>query len=642
MRSWRAISSSSEVRGRIGAYPTSWCEVEYACYAHGWRIAADKSVPVMAVQPHYSSSRSIMNTPSVTKQPQPATDSIDAPDQDRAPDGAGPHRFGFASVSPAVLYALISFYLYHGLWSNPTRSYLTLSANDQTLFEWLFTKAAHDLVHLTNPLSTGLLNAPEGVNLMANTAMLGLALPLAPLTLLAGAGVTWTLLMTGGLAATAFSWYWLAAKYVTTSRTGALLAGGFCAFAPAMVSHATAHPNLTVQFMIPVIIDRLLRLRHSQSLPRDGAVLGLFITYQVFIGEELLFIAAIGIALFALGYAAVHGAQASRFAGPLTRGTAVAGGVALTLLAYPLAHQFFGSQSYRLKHDAANEPGAFLAFPGQSLAGDAEAALALAGNSVTEQNSFLGWPLLVIVCGIVIWLLDRPMVKVFAGMTIAAAVLSLGARGPWSLVDYLPLFRSIVEGRLALICVVGIAMLLALAVERLAAHPNQRVCDAGALALACALMPIAPTPYPTHERDAPPAFITSGLWKSYVHPGRTLVPVPVPDNVRAGTMQWQMRANMGFAIPGGYFVGPIDKDGNGWYGPILRPTAKLLLTVSDTGRIPDIGPEQRRQARKDLAYWRADAVVLPPQPHKQELQTTVDRLLDERGTERAGVHVWRV
>ncbi len=40
--------------------------------------------------------------------------------------------------------------------------------------------------HGENPLFTPQLNAPDGVNLMANTGLLGLTVPLVPVTLLFG------------------------------------------------------------------------------------------------------------------------------------------------------------------------------------------------------------------------------------------------------------------------------------------------------------------------------------------------------------------------------------------------------------------------------------------------------------------------
>ncbi|MEY9993092.1 uncharacterized membrane protein YjjB (DUF3815 family) [Streptomyces sp. V4I8] len=66
--------------------------------------------------------------------------------------------------------------------------------------------------------------------------------------------------MTLGLAATAAAWYQLIVKHVVRGRIAAFLGASLAAFAPPMVSHAHAHPNFVVLFMIPLIIDRALRL----------------------------------------------------------------------------------------------------------------------------------------------------------------------------------------------------------------------------------------------------------------------------------------------------------------------------------------------------------------------------------------------
>lgn len=66
--------------------------------------------------------------------------------------------------------------------------------------------------------------------------------------------------MTLGIAATAGAWYWLIVKRVVRRRSAAFVGASLAAFAPPMVSHAGAHPNFVILFMIPLIIDRALRL----------------------------------------------------------------------------------------------------------------------------------------------------------------------------------------------------------------------------------------------------------------------------------------------------------------------------------------------------------------------------------------------
>ncbi len=56
--------------------------------------------------------------------------------------------------------------------------------------------------------------------------------------------------------ATATAWYFVLSQVLIGARGPAWLGAGFCAFAPAMVSHANAHPNIVSQFVVPLIVWR--------------------------------------------------------------------------------------------------------------------------------------------------------------------------------------------------------------------------------------------------------------------------------------------------------------------------------------------------------------------------------------------------
>jgi dolichyl-phosphate beta-glucosyltransferase len=548
-------------------------------------------------------------------------------------------------------YALLSLFLYHRLWADADGRVLVDGNQDQTQWEWFFAVTAHHVRELDNPFFTTLQNTPLGVNLMANTAMPGLSVPLAPVTALLGPSVTWALVLTGGLTATATAWYWLLTRHLVRSRTAAALGGALCAFAPPMVSHANAHPNFVVLFMLPVILDRLLRLCRGGTT-RDGVLLGLCVTYQVFLGEESLLLAAVGMLLCAAGLAAGRPAAARAALRPLTRGVAVGALVSAVLLAYPLAWQFFGEQSYTSVHHGptGNAPEALVAFAGRSLAGDAATADALSLNR-TEQNAFFGWPLLSLAVLVTCWLWRDARVRALAWTAAAALVLSLGRTvpvpgtdrelpGPWRLLDGLPLFESVIESRMGLVAAPALGILLALACDRIAAERDRALRLAGWAAVAAALLPIAPTPLATAERPGVPAFITDGDWRHYVPAGRSLVPVPLPAPERAEALRWQTAAGLGFPLPGGYFMGPYGPDRVGIYGPVARPTSTLLREVARTGLVPEIGPAQRAAAAEDLEHWRAGAVVLTPQPADDALRVTLRRLLGQREEWIGGVWVW--
>lgn len=560
-----------------------------------------------------------------------------------------------ADLAVTGLFLLASVLLYKDLWADLGHAYLRDAGQDQNQWEWFFAVTADNVVHLRNPLFTTLQNNPDGVNLMANTAMLGLSVPFTPVTLLLGPTVTWALVLTLGLAATAASWYWLIARRLVRNRAAAALGGAFAAFAPPMISHGNAHPNFLVLFMIPLIVDRALRLCEGRNVTRDGVVLGLFATYQIFLGEEPLLLAAVGMLLFALAYALARRDVARTAWRPLLRGIGTALMVCLPLVAFPLGWQFFGPQSYTsVLHgdNAGNSPLAFLQFSGRALLGTDAGADPLAMNR-TEQNAFFGWTVIALACAVVIALWRSGAVRALAATGVAAALLSLGPKfripytdivltGPWRALAHQPLFESVIESRVAMICAPVIGMLLALAADRLAAVPRRTTRAAGLLVLAAALVPVLPTPYPVRERTPVPDFIAQGLYRDYLAEGESLVTVPLPDPGSAEALYWQSSTGLGFRVAGGYFNGPWGPDRIGIYGATPRHTSNLLGEVRGSGHVPELGPGWQAQARADLAAWRAGVVVLAPQYNDGPLHETVTKLLGTPGENVAGVWVWDV
>ncbi|GAQ56563.1 dolichyl-phosphate beta-glucosyltransferase [Streptomyces acidiscabies] len=562
------------------------------------------------------------------------------------------HRSG---VLAALLFLAFSVILYSGRFFGPDGRYLTDSLQDQNQWEWFFAVTADNVAHLRNPLFTDLQGYPDGVNLMANTVMLGLSVPLTPVTLLLGPAVALSLCMTLGLAATAVAWYRLLVRRVVDHRPAAFLGAALAAFAPPMISHANAHPNFVVLFMIPPIVERALRLCEGTRPTRDAIVLGLMAAYQCFLGEEALLLAALGMTVFAVGYAVVRPDVARRAAPGLLRGLAVAASVCLPVVCYPLLWQFHGPQSYTgIDHgtNAGNSPLALLSFAERSLlAGDAARADALSLNP-TEQNAFYGFPLVLLALAVTVLMWrSTPVVRVLGVTASVAALLSLGPRigvpltdvvlpGPWALLGRLPLLDSVIEGRVAMVCAPVLGMLVAIGVERLARRPR-RERYAGLAAVCVALLPLVPAPLKSEPRAAVPAFFADGAWKAYVGGGETLVPVPLADPLDAEALHWQVVAGLGFRMPGGYFNGPYgDGDRTGVYGVPLNFTSALFADVHATGVVPVVDAAARRQARADLAGWRAGALVVPPGRYAEQLRETVEKLVGRPGEQVGGVWVW--
>ncbi|MBQ1028044.1 hypothetical protein [Micromonospora sp. C95] len=565
-------------------------------------------------------------------------------------------------------YLALASWLTSRQWGRPDR--LFHQAGDQILFEWMLAHAARAVTGLENPLWSEALNAPGGVNLMANTSVLGLGVPLAPVTLLFGSQVAFGVAVVGCLAGTATAWYVLLRRRLVESRLAAALGGLVCGFAPGMVAQAGSHLHMAAQFLVPVMLALVfVPAPAGATAPpqvwRPGVLLGLVVTYQAFLGEEVLLLVALAAGVFVVGYALADRAAARRLA-PVTAGRIAVGAVvAAALLAYPLSFQFFGPGHYRgmpfyaygFQLDAAS----FTATARQTVFGDHRLPALLAPNA-TEENSFFGPGLLVLALVVAVWLWRRPLVRALAGCGVVFALLSLGPQvrldgaltqlpGPYRLIAELPLLDHVVPARFALVCVPVLGILLALSVDRVCRQPVATALRPDAVpvrllwagAVAAALLPLTPTPIRTVPVWQVPAFVAEDTWRAYVPAGRTVVAVPPVTNAgQSPAMLWSARTGLAFTAPGGFFIGPRSPDDPAarWGAPD-RPTSLLLRRVADTGEVPPISDTDRRQAVADLRHWRAAVVVQAGLHHGDPVRRTVEALLGP-AREIDGALVWDV
>jgi hypothetical protein len=554
-----------------------------------------------------------------------------------------------------LLYLGLAFVVTAGLWLSGGSAATADNTRDHAQFLFFFEHAAHAVVDLHNPFFTPLLAAPYGVNLMANTAFLGLAVPLIPVTLTLGPGVSYALALTIGLAGTATAWYYVLRRHVTGNRVVAAVIGAFCGFFPGIVGHGNGHPNISAQFMLPLIVSAVIRLRSTPHPVRTGVVLGLMAAYQVFLNEELLLFTVAACVVMVLTYAASRPAEARAAARHFLLGLAVAVGVAGVLTAYPLWFQFFGPQHYRGPFGWAQFYGAdlaiYAAYGTNSIAGRLGAASPL-NDDPGETNAFIGLPLVLfaVVIAAVLWRVLA--VRIAAVVAAVFALLSLGdtiivngretgVAGPWRVLSYLPLLDSVITIRLALVVVPAIGVIVAAGLDRLLSD-LRGVPRALVWGLAAAvLLPLVPTPLRVTQPDELPAFITAGTWREYLDDG-TLVPIP-PDPYSEPTLRALVTTDLQTRFVDGYFLGPTSPENPiARYGPPDRPTGLLLTEIAVTGLAPEVDDELRATAREDIRFWEADALILAPQEHFEVLRTTVSALIDREGEPRDGVWVWDV
>ena len=582
-----------------------------------------------------------------------ASSAAEAIDQQTAPERSADRPVPrWADGAAVALYLALAFWVTSRVWRNTGALALVNGGSDVHFFEWALIHATRIFTHGENPFFTPQLNAPDGVNLMANTGMLGLTVPLVPVTLLFGPAVALTVMLTGGLTATAWAWYHVLSRHIVGYWPAALAGGLFAGFAPGMVNHVNGHPDLVNQFLIPFIVWRAISL----CTARDGVVLGLLVTWQAFLNEELLFQAGLAVVVFVAAYAAFRPAEIRARAGPFLAGLWPAVLTAGVLLAYPLWFQFSGPQSYRGLPSSVLGYGtdlrAFAAFSQLSLV--RHGASHSTYGAPPEENTFFGAPLLIAVGLIVVWLWRRVAVRALAAVAVVFAVLSLGRtvkigghtviqHGPMSPLDHLGLFDSVVPTRFGLALIPVIAILLAFSVSAVATTSHTWLRYGWTLVLAAALLPIAPTPVLVARAAPVPAFFTTGQWRQYVRDGQSVFAVDaVFWDGSFTTMDWDDATGQAYRMVGGYFLGPFGhRLGN--YGPPERPTFQLLINIVYYGASSHITRTQRAAFRADLRYWRTAIVVLGPDaPHHAQLRYVLNQLTGQPARQVPGVLLWDV
>lgn len=547
---------------------------------------------------------------------------------------------------------------------------------DQAAVEGLLAHVANAVRHFANPLDGLPAYVAGGGALLPQAPALGMALLMAPVTLLFGPAAGYALWLTLGFAASGATAYWALSRYLVRSRVAAFVGGAVFAFAPAIIWHANGQPYFVANFLVPVIVVGTLRLRAGRWL-RDGVLLGLFSTAQFLLNPEVLALTALGGAVAMLCYSFQRTGTPTEAGEPgeptepvgstgrrsILAGLGVAVGTGLVLLAYPLWYRFAVDPvrhqvpvpDPRLGEDLTT----FALFWRDSFAGNFTVARSIGG---IEQNSWFGWPLLILMAVIVALFWWRSVTIRVATMVAAVfGFFSLGAQlrlngsptgipGPWWPLSWVPGLDRLPPSHLALVLVPCLAVLVASASDLL---PTDDVVSHGltfrrlwVLLVAVALVPCAPAPLQIISQvNTPigkvPNFITFGTWRSFVPDGQTLMAVPSSSNgvdatiVRAATLNE-------IEVPEPYRGGP-DQGGQSIQLVGHSPTAELLRSVATTGTVPVVSEQMRETARAELTTWHTSVVILVPGGKlEQRIRELVTDLLNVSPRWLDGCFVWDV
>jgi hypothetical protein len=544
------------------------------------------------------------------------------------------------------------------LWADPAGRMQAGDVQDVNLFAWFmhYSAAAVSRGHLP-ALVTKALNRPRGINMMWNTAYLLPGIALAPVTLLAGAQVSLTVVLTLSVAGSAASLMWVLRRW-GASLGAAALGGAVYGFSPALLNSGTGHYQLVLAVLPPLIIDRALRIVTGRGRPvRDGVWLGLLAAAQLFIGEEMLIYTAVAGLLLAAVAAAGRPRSVPGRVRDGAPGLATGGAVALVICGYPLWVQFRGPlREHSVLYGSWSGNLAFFVDPSGSLLFHTRSSAAVVAGyplGLPEELSYLGWPLIIvlIVAAVCFW----PDARVRAA-AVTCAVLELcnlgggvlairgfrlsGSFLPYHWLQGLPTMAQVLPDRFCILGAGAAGAVLAFSLDRAraAVPPTWRWRAVPAAVAVLAVLPLIPLPYQTDPVPAVPAGWQEAFARLRLPPNAPVLVVPVTIIGHTDVMRWEADTGEPSSMVGGYFQGP-SKTGQAVFGLGSVQPAATFLNLLWLGK-ERVRPGATAMVRSALAYWRPAAIIAITRPG-----SPLERLLAGlagRPTFRAGqVIAWR-
>ncbi len=541
--------------------------------------------------------------------------------------------------------------LWWHVWTGDPAQTMTCGCADPSSFVWYLAWPAYALSHGQSLFFSTRVHAPTGFNLLANTSVLAIGVPLAPVTWLFGPVATLNVALTLAPALSAFSAYACLRYALAVARPAAFVAGLAFGFSPSMLGNESiAHLQLTWLALLPVLFlcAHQLVVGRPAEWWRWGLLLGLTVAVQFFVGLEMLTVAllalAVGLALTLLAALVarreVLRRRLPRAAAGVGLGTAVAG----ALLAYPAWYALRGPE--HLRGPVATilaEPFRDLYLPsggGVTIFSRAVGYLGAGGST----GAYLG----LAACGLVVLgvvLVRRPVAVLSAGMVVLSIWAALGASHAyavgtgapgwlpllWRPLANLALFDNIEPANFAAPATFFLGALVALTLDRLGqltlaawprrgpAGPSYRGPGRAAVPALAAVAVVAalvvpwgrafPLPFATTTVHLPRWFSSGDL----PGPDAVVLFYPYPSSQQDQALLWQARTALPFRLVGGRGLVP---DASGSPDTATTPgTAEedlnaLSALVSLLPAPSTPSPATIRAVRRYLSNHQVDEVVV--------------------------------
>jgi len=532
-------------------------------------------------------------------------------------------------VAAGAAYLAVGFVLWVHAWVEGASTHTLCGCGDPALFLWFFQWPATALAHGENPFYSTALFHPGGINLLAQTSVTGLSLPLVPVTWIWGPVASLNVASTLTPALTAFTAFVVVRRWVSWTPA-AFLGGLLYGFSPfVLTSLEFAHLMTAALMLLPLILavldEIVVRQRHSPVWA--GGVLGLLVFAQFFLSSELLAITALvaAVSLVALVIAALVAERDTvrRLAPHAAKGLAVGVVVGSVLLAWPVWFALDGPAHLSgLVWPNVGVIGGFIpsSYVSAGYPNPHNVFMALGGyeGAPLASAAYLGWGFVaVLLAGIVAFRRDRRL-WFFGFVLVLCVACSLGERhGQWEpawIFTKLPLIENVIEQRFMAIGFLAAAIMLAVVLERIhRVLPDWRGIAAAGAAAGVALVPMTVTfgtrlPYTMRPVILP-------RWYTEVAPtlppGRVLLSYPAPFSGIQSAMAWQAVNRMHYSQAGGGGPqGVANRAGS------AAPAFKVLSVLGfGVGRpLPTGSPAQYAAVRHGLVVWHVTTVVIAANP----------------------------
>jgi hypothetical protein len=473
---------------------------------------------------------------------------------------------GRAWLSVLVGYVLLAVLTIgrHAL-SHPTTVCACVGNGDPAFYMWALNWWPHAIVHAQNPFFTHVIWSPAGLNVAQAAGIPTAAILMAPITAAIGPIASYNVLSVASPALAAFTAYLLCRRLVVR-RLPAVVGGYIFGFSPYEFAQLTGHVNLTLTFLIPVmILAALKRVRSEISTRVYLATMALVFVLQAGLSTELL-AECVG-----FGFVVLLGARF--LSSPAERGRIdrlIVETVGAGLIALVVASPFFyyalfsgglppGNAAFwdQYAMDLLNPfvPTSVTSFGHHAVH---SISATFGGGGVTGEDGYVGIPLL---AAFLAWgfgvdrrrALNRIVVIVAALSVVAAlgAHLHIGGKStislPFGWIDRLPIVDGIIPERISLFTSLAVAVGIAAWLDRSTGRAVIRWIVA---VIACVMLfPSTPDLY-FGERPTNPAFFKDSLYTDYLTRGESALMLPFGYN--DASMLWQAETHFYFSMPEGY------------------------------------------------------------------------------------------